>query len=135
MALLKKRKSICYILLILVLSLCSIGGYYAYRNIDKLHLEKIPFIRPFVLEVEKGMCVPAELCPYPITWDTLDEEPVGFPTEYSWFNFINAYTKLQLKNYMKENKLYIVPKRYYFYTSDDIGELMNILEFGTLEDS
>ncbi|MBQ7935123.1 MAG: hypothetical protein IJ333_02090 [Clostridia bacterium] len=130
----KKSKWIDIILSIVIVLFCIFGIYYGYRNIHQLRLDKVPFIRPFVVGIERPMYIHADQCPYPITWDTLDEVPPGYPDGYWWFNLLNGYTQSLLKEYMKENQLYIIPKYYEMNTADDFDELMDILEFGSVED-
>ena len=123
--------ALVFVLCIALLLTCVI------RNIDKWHLERIPFFGPcFLLGVlDKHICVRADLCPItPITWDMLDETPEGFPDDEWWFYNLPPYTRLQLKRYMQENDLYILPKEYELVMNMSIDRVLEELEFGKLSD-
>ena len=124
-----RKKAIIVFVGIILLVLVSMLIFGLIRNIDKLHLEKIPFIRPFILQMQKPFFPEASKYPYPITWDKLDERPKEYDSTNSWFDFLNSYTRLQLKRYMKENDLYIVPKDYNMDTAYDFEDCLNELEF------
>lgn len=127
-----KKISVAFVIAIAIIFIIVALASLAIANVDKLHLEKITPLRPFILQMQKPRYIQASDCPHPITWDMLDEEPVEkyFDVDNSWwFNMINDYTRLQLKNYMKENNLYIVPKDYEMDTANDFNDCMEILEF------
>ena len=128
-----KSRILCLLLAVVMTAALILGLIWGIRNIDKLHLEKVPFLRPWLLQLDKQMWVRADLCPItPITWDMLDEEPEGYPDGYAWFDYLNSYTRLQLKRYMRESNLYILPREYVLMQNYDFERIMQNLEFGEL---
>ena len=122
-------------LFVIMFILTLLGFFNSSKILAKMHLEKIPVVRAFVLDVRFDIDVEADLLSVEaITWDMLDTPPQNFPDDHFWFKSLNLYTRTQLKMYMQENNLYIVPKHYFFETSSTIDEMIEILEFGKVED-
>ena len=132
-------KKIISILLIAVFSVVCFSSCAADEIVAKMHLERIPdpIVRLFVLD---NIGRPLNIEPYnyksidAVTWDMLDEEPQDYPDGAVWFSDLNYYTRAQLKIYMQENNLYIKSKPYYFSSDAIFDEMLEILQFGNVDD-
>jgi len=93
------------------------------------HIEQFPLFRLFTYGISKPLNVEASQYPYLITWDKLDEVPPEYASTNGWFDLINNYSRSQLKKYMRENNLAIVPKDYALDSAMDMDTLIRELEF------
>lgn len=66
----------------------------------------------------------------PITFEQIDSPPDGWPGDNHWFTLLSRYSRKKLKQYMKDNNLYIIPKDYPdIYSSISVEDLLGMLDF------
>ena len=117
------------IVITLVLAVFAVTIYGVINGGVMRYIEQFPLFRIFAYGIYKPLYVEASQYPYLITWDKLDEVPKEYASTNGWFDLINNYSRTQLKRYMRENDLAIVPKDYDLDSAMDFDALMRELEF------
>ena len=122
-----KKFTILVISVILVLTVFTVTIFSVIRY-GARHIEQFPLFRLFTYGISVPLNVEASQYPYLITWDKLDEVPPEYASTNGWFDLINEHSRSQLKKYMQENNLAIVPKDYALDSAMDMDTLIQELE-------